>query len=582
MANFDPLSSSSPTAMPTLLLSAPTDGANAAGITSNALANFGLGGFQIAALGSNISGDVSMETSNSGLLPRLSSGAVPVLSNVAGRVSEGPLVPVLATSASPPRDNFTTRPNLNFDQLFRQIASWGEDESPPPPYESCESTPIRVSDGADQGTIPPTTENVENIPNSAQDGTDWDGWANNVAQNVDQVRSKLQILQQELSQKFSAIEGRENLFPQMAKRIMEVENMVLVEKQKVENILQAVGSLQQTQKVAVDALKNNSAETLRALETDQQKIVEVFQRLSSLESRPTTVVIQTPPEATNSAPVVEEINKMLAEMQTGVHGWQNRMEARFEENNREFSAKFAQIEQWRNEISAKQQNTESVLFNLRTELGTCLRALDVQHRADLAQLHQGVSQVACMLMEKIPRDQHVFMQQQGATSLSKSSAVPCPPQQGANLGANPVAMANLEAKTPGHHIKKAQPSLPTPMVCLEQPQPVVLGRPLPKIDRSRKAVGKTFFSAGTTPEPISTGTAEVRAMSMAPMGAVESAGINIIPQQILSLVLGKGPGPFSGQRGDWPEWKRKFLRFLEEIQQVMPAISDRQLFSVIR
>ena len=155
------------------------------------------------------------------------------------------------------------------------------------------------------------------------------------------------------------------------------------------------------------------------------------------------------------------------------------MEARFEENNREISAKMAQFEQWRTEMSAKQQSLETALSSLRLEIGVCLRAQNEQTRADLAQLHQGVSQVACMLMAKIPPRDHHVLQEQGAVLSKASEPFSAVSVSAVRPGAN-TAMANIEAKTPGQNVINAQPSLLTPLVCLEQPQPVVLGRPLPK------------------------------------------------------------------------------------------------------
>ena len=100
----------------------------------------------------------------------------------------------------------------------------------------------------------------------------------------------------------------------------------------------------------------------------------------------------------------------------------------------------------------------------------------------------------------------------------------------------------------------------------------------PQLERPKR---KGFsFSFDMTPHPASGPTAEIRALTSTPL--LYSTGVNTIPPQILSLILGRGPGPFSGQRSEWAAWRRQFLQFLDEIQEVMPAISGKQVMTIAR
>ena len=578
-------SSASPSASSNLLVAAAPTATATEAVSNPVVQLFATGSDNFAV--SNFVGDISMETSSIvGLQPNISNPNAANFSD-ARRVREGPVVPVLANLDSPPRDGFAEndgRPIINFQQIFQSIENWGEEEQPPPLYS--EDTPIRPNNA-------PAMQNVGILPQNATEDIDWDAWANSTAQHVENIRGKLENLQQQIGQRLFVIEGRENLFPQLAKRVMEAENLVLQEKQRVDQLLQAVNSLQETQKIAVDALKSNTSETLKALQTDQQKISEVLQRLSNLETRPTSIVIQTPSDGPISAQIVEEINKNLQDMQIGVHGWQTKMEKAMEEKHQAFCEQFAV---WRNEILQNQQNLGAQVANLRSEMGDHLRALEALRKSDLVQLQQGVGQAVSMVMAKIPRDpMHVLQDSQGplaAQQLSKETYFACTSHLGQNqqdVQAShfymPQGPKEKEGQTYVSEIPSGSKSHQGQKSYVPAPVVAPLSRPLPKIDRSKRSVGRTFFSAGLgghPPESAVFGAGEVRAVSTAPVGMVDTGSISVIPQQILSLVLGKGPGPFSGQRGDWPEWKRKFLRFLEEIQQVMPTISDRQLFSVAR
>jgi len=508
-----PSTSASPSASSTFLIAAAPTGTATEAVNSLAVQLFAAGSDNFGV--SNFVGDISMETSSiAGLQPDISHRNAAIFRE-ARRVREGPVVPVLADLDSPPRDNFPPsgeRPIINFQQIFQSIETWGEEEQPPPPYS--EDTPIRANNA-------PAMQIVGTLPQNASEDFDWDAWANNTAQNVEDIRGKLQNLQQQIAERLYAIEGRENLFPQMAKRVMEVESLFLQEKQRVDQLLQAVGSLQETQKIAVDALKSNTSETLKALQTDQEKIAEVVQRLSNLETRPTSIVIQTPTDGPISSQIVEEINTNLREMQNGVQGWQRNMEKAMEEKHEAFSSQFAV---WRTEILQNQQNLGAHVANLRSEMDNHLRALQALRKSDLVQLQQGVGQAVSMLMAKIPRDKiprdnimHVFQGSNFQGQLLHQQPPTFSMPEGQNENAQNGASAGLSGPTShlGSEIYHGQ-TCPSAFAMGSLPQLGPKGyvqsfavsdmpqsRPLPKIDRSKRVVGRTFFFLlGMVPTPL--------------------------------------------------------------------------------
>lgn len=132
---------------------------------------------------------------------------------------------------------------------------------------------------------------------------------------------------------------------------------------------------------------------------------------------------------------------------------------------------------------------------------------------------------------------------------------------------------------------KVQVTSAAPVEISREPKPAQ--HPPLKIDRSRHNFGRPFLATAQTyahphsaPSHGNKGHTEIRAVGTSQ--SPDKMGLTIIPPQILSLVLGKGPAQFSGQRADWPEWKRKFLRFMGEIQETTPTISNRQLLTVLR
>lgn len=77
------------------------------------------------------------------------------------------------------------------------------------------------------------------------------------------------------------------------------------------------------------------------------------------------------------------------------------------------------------------------------------------------------------------------------------------------------------------------------------------------------------------------GTASINQVRVAPVTA--SGGMmSVLPVQLSAALLGVMPTKFSGEQREWPEWKRRWLAFLENVEQAMPGITDAQTLTILK
>ena len=55
-----------------------------------------------------------------------------------------------------------------------------------------------------------------------------------------------------------------------------------------------------------------------------------------------------------------------------------------------------------------------------------------------------------------------------------------------------------------------------------------------------------------------------------------------LPMGVAQALAGKEPGKFTGNTGDWALWRRRWLLYVEEIEQLLPALTGRQKLSLLR
>ena len=74
------------------------------------------------------------------------------------------------------------------------------------------------------------------------------------------------------------------------------------------------------------------------------------------------------------------------------------------------------------------------------------------------------------------------------------------------------------------------------------------------------------------------------ATSVAPVGVAVAPstsmaalpGTAFLPMGITQALVGKEPGKFSGTSDGWPTWRRRWLGYLKEVEEIYPNITNRQ------
>ena len=58
--------------------------------------------------------------------------------------------------------------------------------------------------------------------------------------------------------------------------------------------------------------------------------------------------------------------------------------------------------------------------------------------------------------------------------------------------------------------------------------------------------------------------------------------MQLLPPQLWESIVGKHPGRYSGNSEDWPQWRRRWLPFLREVEGLWPGITDAQRLALLR
>ena len=175
-------------------------------------------------------------------------------------------------------------------------------------------------------------------------------------------------------------------------------------------------------------------------------------------------------------------------------------------------------------------------------------------------------QSAC-ISQSVPHKmepQHVAVSTTAPTSVSVSAPVPVAP----------------EPPT------KASPAPPAASIRPE----LRLSRP-PKVSTMQGATAVAIPVARVPSAPVSAVTAVqasnevvVRAVEarVAPVTANVTPGLQILPPAIMDAITARQPPKFSGHAEDWPQWRRRWLPYLREVESLVPTISDSQRIALLR
>ena len=112
---------------------------------------------------------------------------------------------------------------------------------------------------------------------------------------------------------------------------------------------------------------------------------------------------------------------------------------------------------------------------------------------------------------------------------------------------------------------------------------------IPRVDRSRSRAGRpgavgTAVISGMSP---STGggsaSAAIHQVQIAPVGATAAPNMMVtMPMQLSAALLGAVPQKFTGDQHDWPEWRRRWLSFVDNLLEAMPNVTDTQILTIFK
>jgi hypothetical protein len=120
-----------------------------------------------------------------------------------------------------------------------------------------------------------------------------------------------------------------------------------------------------------------------------------------------------------------------------------------------------------------------------------------------------------------------------------------------------------------------------------QEKPSSTLRPALRLVRKQAAAGgggvpSLSIARLTTPSAVPVASASaVREVRIAPVQA-QPAALHFLPAPLVDSVIGLHPGRFSGHPEDWPQWRRRWLLFLRELEQAWPSITSAQRLAMFR
>ena len=170
---------------------------------------------------------------------------------------------------------------------------------------------------------------------------------------------------------------------------------------------------------------------------------------------------------------------------------------------------------------------------------------------------------------------------------------------GANSSSSPLGatVPNTSVKsvaevTPGHYLGSSQQqTVSTPSKASE-----VQVRPELRLARSVKQVHAPTVALGTLPLQVPTQSTSYTSapqphgnptrgveVRIAPVGVQPTTpALQFLPPQLMESVMGRHPGRFSGNAEDWPQWRRKWIPFLRELEGMWPTVTDTQRLALLR
>lgn len=216
-------------------------------------------------------------------------------------------------------------------------------------------------------------------------------------------------------------------------------------------------------------------------------------------------------------------------------------------------------------------------------------------RLEAAQAFQHVRQEVLGIRKAIETvQQHVVILR------TSGMAAVLQPTPGGNASANnqPASHYNHPPMSvPSAHSTQA-PSTQSEFTSVSGPQSTVRSELRLRRSRSQPMQPATSIAhqpiiIGQVPQQMpAVHTSQLREVTIAPVHAAPAAQPSIVPTAasaaaflpaaVAQAMTGKEPGRFSGVAAEWALWRRRWMLYLEEVQQVLPAMTGRQKLTVLR
>ena len=156
---------------------------------------------------------------------------------------------------------------------------------------------------------------------------------------------------------------------------------------------------------------------------------------------------------------------------------------------------------------------------------------------------------------------------------------------------NAITNAVQQAIPSANTVGTSGPAVPMMITNVQQPQPAsapgVDMSSIPRVQRrGRRAMsdGATvaFMPSAPVTSAAATNTSSINQVRIAPVNATSAGMMNVLPGQLSAALLGAMPARFSGEPEDWPEWKRRWMTFLDNVESAMPGITDAQVLTIFK
>ena len=360
-------------------------------------------------------------------------------------------------------------------------------------------------------------------------------------------------------------------------------------------------------------VERNAAEIAAEVHTREQQVMQVTQMMvqhaAHMEMRTSP---PTPPSKAAPASPTTTPTQGLAEMVT------LRMELEFARIRGDMDAKIVDVQARVNELQRVKEEMETIKQQMKGKSSTSeveknmaevQLQLHVQAERATATSNQLVREVQ-VIMDKVQKD--IVMDRRNVNRMLKQIKAEVDGTRVGQAVQVPVAAPVVPHMPWGPAESSTQQAVHEPAVV--QPGPVhvhqaqnVMATAFAQVPtagvwtvrpelRLRRNVNTTA-TAGVPPVPIFIGhgaqeqvhpvaSAAIHSITatVAPVAAATAAlpTAAFLPMGVTQALMGKEPGKFAGTSDAWPQWRRRWLAYVKELEELHPALTSRQRLTLLR